>query len=285
MSLHRGRILLSTTLYDPGWVDTEIIGHAKNGGKTELADLGEGGIVEITDNKKADIGVVQFDSVLNPMFPREEFELARASLPADEFEAFYRGRRIGSRTLVYDCFDRPMNTCPRFAIPDEGTRFMGLDFGGTNTAAVKVWEEPTSLRLYVYAEYLAGGRRAGEHADALLLGEPGRPVTYGGAASEGQWRTEFAGGKLPVRQPAVSDFDRGVNRVYATFKQRELIIFEDLTGLLTEIGTYRHKRDRFGNVMNEVEDKNSFHRLDALRYVISSIRPRRTGAKVVRLTE
>jgi hypothetical protein len=134
-------------------------------------------------------------------------------------------------------------------------------------------EEPGNGQLYCYREYLEGNKTAKEHAAALLEGEPGIPFCVGGSKSEGQWRLEFAMGGLSVVPPSVNDVDVGIGRVYAQHKQSGIIYFDDLSGVVDEKGRYRRKRDKNGNVINEIENKNSFHRLDAERYIIGYIRP------------
>jgi Terminase small subunit len=86
----------------------------------------------------------------------------------------------------------------RHELPEQWSRFVGIDFGGVNTAAVFYAAEqkdgkPTG-RLYAYREYKAGERSAAEHIYHLMKGEPRIPYCVGGSKSEGQWRTEFAKG-------------------------------------------------------------------------------------------
>ena len=278
LALHRGRVLIATTLYNLGWVAQQVIDKAVDGGHVSVEQIGLGEL-EFTDNAEADIALIQFDSIINPVYPEAEFEDARNSLPDDEFQMFYRGRKASLRYLIYDAFDRPRHTCPRFNIPDSWRRYLGLDFGGANTAGVFYAEEPKSKVLYAYREYLEGKRTAAEHATALLEGEPGIPLCVGGSKSEGQWRLEFAQGGLPVLAPAIKDVNLGINRVYGQHKRGGIIYFDDLHGVLDEKGRYRRKRDRQGNVTDEIEHKNTFHRLDAERYIIGYVRPvERDGA-------
>lgn len=276
VTLYRGRMLLTTTLYNLGWLKQQVIDKALTGGVTTIEQMGNGGEVEVTDNAATDICLVQFDSIVNPLFPLDEYEHARATMPADEFEMFYRGRVAALRSLIYDCFDRRIDTCPRFAIPPEWKRYMGLDFGGVHTAAVFYAEEPTTGVLYGYREYLAGGRTAKDHVEELLRGEPTRPLCVGGSKSEGQWRDEFRAGGLPVREPEISEVDLGLSRVYGAHKQHKIIYFDDLEGLLDQKGSYKRKRDKTGEITQEIENKNSFHFLDAERYIIGwLIRPKK----------
>lgn len=273
LAIHQGRELITTTLYNLGWVKTHVIDPAQKGGEVTLETLPNGAEVERTDNAGADICLVQFDSIANPTYPVEEYERARAEMPEDEFAMFWRGRVARLRYLIYDIFDTARHVCPPFPIPDDWPRYLGLDFGGVHTAGVFYAEEPGTRRLYCYREYLAGGRTAKGHAEALLRGEPGRPMCVGGSRSEGQWRSEFAAGGLPVREPRISDVNVGINRVYGCHKRDEIVYFEDLVGILAEKGRYRRKRDKSGEPTDDIEDKASFHRLDAERYIVSYIRP------------
>ena len=270
-AIARGRSLITTTLYDPGFVDSEIITRAQNGGETTI-EQHDGAEIEVTNNEGVDIGLIQYDSIINPVYPREEYDAAKDSMPDDEFQAFWRGRRVSSRMMIYDCFNDKLNTCPRFAIPsNQGQRFLGLDFGPVNTAGFYVWDEPGTDKLYVYREYMAGGRTGKEHVEKLLDGEPGRPITYGGSKSEGNWRLELQQGGLGVREPLISDVKLGINIVYAGIKSRKVVFFDDLEGILNEIEKYKYKRDRQGEATEDIQDKNRFHYMDAGRYVLGSI--------------
>jgi hypothetical protein len=260
LSLALGRCLLTTTIYNLGWL------------KTQLYDKAQAG--------DASIEVIQFDSTENPQFPQEEWERAKASLPDWKFNMFYRGRYDRPAGLIYDSFDEVTHTCPRFALPNGWPRYLGLDFGGVNTAALFLAEELPKLdngewdsdnptgRYYLYREYLAGGRTGKEHAEKLIAGEPVTPICVGGSHSEGQWRMEFRAGGLPVREPDVKEVEIGINRVYGAFKQSKLIVFDDCVGLLEELRSYSRKLDDAGEPTETIEDKATYHRLDALRYIV-----------------
>ena len=284
LALSQGPILLTTTLYEYGFLDTEIIAKAQDGGTAEVihTDRGE---MEVTVNKDANIKLIQFDSTINPLYPMEEFERARGDMAADEFEAFMRGRRISSRLLIYDSFDRKLNTCTPFTVPDDWPRWLGIDPGGVNLAGIFLAERPTDQRLFAYREYLGGGKSMGEHWEDLSEGEPAFEMVYCGAPSEGQWRKELRSVGVMTSRPATGDLKLGIQRVYSELKNRRLVFFDDMTGTLDQIVRYRHKRDRAGNVLKEIEAKATYHYLDALRYPVCSIRPTdRMKTKVVRLS-
>ncbi len=236
-----------------------------------------------------DVDFITFASTMNPAFPPEEYARAAASLPRWKFDLFYRGVFARPAGLIYDCFDEGVHVVPRFAVPPEWPRHVGIDFGGTNPAAVFLAEEmvepagpakkgaappahvPTG-RLVAYREYKAGGRTAKEHVAEILKGEPRLPNAVGGSGSEGQWRGEFRAAKLPVREPPVTGPDSvevGINRVYGAVKRGEMLVMDDLRGLVGEFGSYSRETDDQGNVTEKIEAKETYHHLDALRYVIT----------------
>ncbi len=294
LSIHEGRVLLTTTPYDLGWL------------KQRLWDPWIA-----AKRNHPEIEVVRFDSIENPAFPKSEFERARRELPPWKFDLFYRGIFTRPAGLIYSSFDETRHKCPRFSIPPEWPRFMGLDFGGVNTAAIFFAEErapakgdrpaledgytpagmvPTG-RLFAYKEYLAGDRSAAEHCYHLMRGdahnppEPRIPICAGGSASEGQWRREFARGGfvngvqvpgLPIHgvEPLKSQttVEVGINKVFAAFARNELVIFDDLRGMLDELLSYSRELDEMGEPTQKIDAKETFHHCDALRYLISHMK-------------
>jgi hypothetical protein len=273
LSLHQGRILITTTLYNLGWLKNEVIDPAEKSGVKTVETLDNGAEIETTVSTTPSTVLVQFDSIVNPVFPKEEYEAREASMPADEFAMLYRGRVTKLRILIYNCFEARRDKCPRFDIPKTWKRYLGLDFGGVHTAGVFFAEEPETKKLYAYREYLEGGKTGKEHAKALLEGEPMVPVCVGGSQSEDQWRKEFRAGGLPVREPEISEVDLGITRVYGAMRRGEIVWFDDLAGTLDQIGKYRRKRDKSGEITQEIENKNAFHFLDSVRYIIGWLKP------------
>ena len=172
LSIHQGRVLITTTPYDLGWL------------KQKLWDPWRAG--------DPSVEVIRFDSTENPAFPAAEFERARRELPKWKFDLYYRAIFTRPAGLIYDCFDEQAHKVRRFEIPYKWPRFLGLDFGGVHTAGVFYAEEPGTRRLFAYREYKAGERSAAEHIHHLLKGEPRTPICVGGSKSERQWRREFS---------------------------------------------------------------------------------------------
>ncbi len=246
LSIHEGRVLITTTPYTLGWLKNELHDKAKAG--------------------DPDIELVQFESVMNPAFPRSEFERMRASMPRWKFNMMYRGIFERPAGMIYDCFS-DAHKVPRFAIPDAWPRFLGVDFGGVNTAAVYLAQNPDTKAFYMYRTYHHGSRNAGEHAAAMKKGEPGALTAFGGAKSEGQWRSEFKSGGLPIHQPPVWEVEVGIDRVYELFKENRLFIFDDLTAVTDDLESYSRVLNDEGEPTEKIEDKETYHLLDALRYI------------------
>jgi hypothetical protein len=251
LAIAQGRALITTTPYTLGWL------------KSELHDKAA------TD---PDIALINFPSIANPAFRPSEWERAKRDLPGWKFNMFYRGVFDRPAGLIYGCFDRAVHTMPRFTIPDAWPRFVGIDFGGVHTAAVFFAQEHSphglpSGRYIGYREYLEGDRTARQHTEALLAGEPRIPVTVGGSFSEGQWRSEFATAGMPVQKPPISDVEVGINRVYAGLKTGTFVLFDDLVKTIDQVETYSRELDDRGEPTEEIEDKETYHYLDAWRYI------------------
>lgn len=250
LSLARGRALGTTTPYNLGWV------------KTEVYDKWTGG--------DSDFQVVQFPSLFNPLFPREEYDRAKATMPAWRFQMFYDGLFSRPAGLIYDCFD-DLHWIEPFKIPAAWPRYVGIDFGAVNTALLWIAEDVYTDRFIVYRESLRGGLSTREHCRQAKADAEGENVVawVGGAPSEEQQRMDWAAEGVPVMQPLISDVEGGISKIYGLGRTRRLVFFDTLTGTRDEAGTYRRKLDPKGQPLEEIVDKRKFHRLDALRYGVS----------------
>jgi hypothetical protein len=257
LAIHKGRVLITTTPYDLGWLKTCLFDEWVKAGK-----------------KHPEIDVINFDSLANPAFPRDEYERAQRTLPRWKFDMFYRGVFSRPAGLIYSSFDEQHHVVPRFALPKHWPRYLGLDFGGVNTAGVFLAQEQDAHRqatgrYYVYRTYHEGSRSAKAHVEALLANEPMRPHTVGGAGSEDQWRDEFSLAGLSVQEPTVSEVEVGIGRVFAAHAQHQLIVFDDLAEYLDEKNSYSREIDESGNPTEKIEAKETYHIMDAERYIVS----------------
>lgn len=262
LAVHGGRTLITTTLYNLGWIVEDIWRPWKQ------------------EERHPEIEVVRFESRDNPAFPEAEFERIRDTMPAWRFKLHYRAIPTRPAGLIYDPFDRDRDVVERFEIERGWPRYLGLDFGGVNTAAVFYARAPGGGPYFLYREYKAGGRTAEDHVEALLRKDrppehqPPMPmVAAGGSRSEGQWRREFRSAGLGLREPKLSEVEVGIDRVYGFHKRGEIKVFSDCRGYLEEKETYSRELDASGNPTETIEDKHSFHFMDAERYILSHLAP------------
>lgn len=250
LSLSQGPVLITTTPYNLGWLKTEIYDPWRAG--------------------KRDYLVIQADSTVNPAFPQAELERAREMLPAWKFNMFYRGQFGRPAGMIYNDFDEDAHKVEPFPLPVEWPRYVGLDFGANNTALVWLAEDTARSAFYLYRESLEGGKTTPEHARAALkLAQRERVVRWvGGAPSETQQRRDWAAAGVRVSESPIVDVESVIDRVIQLFRQNRLFIFNTCRGTLDEIGRYSRVVDDMGQPTEKIKNKETFHRLDALRYIV-----------------
>jgi hypothetical protein len=272
LALNRGRALLTSTLYDLGWLKQQIIDKANQEGMSKtITKLPNGAEIEFTVNAQAGITLVQFDSISNPQFPQEEYEEAKSLTPGDEFTMFYRGRAGKLRTMIYDCYS-DANKVPTFTPPSTWPRFVGIDPLGQQTAAVWVAYDPVQSKLHVYKEYREpfGITTAGHTANILQMSANEDILGWaGGGPSENQVRVDWTAAGIPLEASPIVDVWLGINWIYALLKAGDLVIHEDCDYLLDELGSYQRKKNAAGDILQDILNKDKYHMLDALRYIIT----------------
>jgi hypothetical protein len=159
-----------------------------------------------------------------------------------------------------------------FSIPSHWLRVVGVDFGATlHNAQVWAAEEPTTGNYYVYREIAQVAKTGPEQAkEAAEYQEPVK-AALGGAPSEDDARLEWGQSGFPIIRPLIHEVEPGIDRVVGLFRQKRLFVFDTLTGLRSELGTYSRELDDAGEPTAKIKDKDKFHRLDALRYLASFI--------------
>lgn len=257
LSINQGRILLTTTIYNLGWLKQVIYDAWERGAK--------------------DIDVISFDSTTNPAFPKAEFERARDTLPQWKFDMFYRGLFTRPAGMIYSDFvnlykDEGGHKVKPFPIPAEWPVWCGVDPGANNTA--KVWVAASDNKFYLMSESLEGEKSTSEHAQSALelAKEKGWNVVMHvvGQPAEKQIRYDWQdAGVFNVTEPPFADVESGIDKIIALLKQHRLFIFDTCTGLLDEIGRYSRVLDDLGEPTEKIKDKEKYHRLDALRYAIA----------------
>lgn len=252
LSLHEGRVLGTTTPYNLGWLKIDVYDRWRNG--------------------NPDFNVIQFASTMNPQFPQAEYERARASLPAWKFEMFYNGNFTRPAGLIYEDFTDAHVVAP-FAIPAGWPWYVGIDPGAVHTAMTWIAKDPAKNVYYLVDESLEGNMTTAGHAAKAMERASNRNVVVWalGAKSEVQQRLDWQQNGVPVVEPAVVDVEAGIDRVIKLLKENRLYVFDNLRGVRDEFGTYSRVVDDFGQPTEKIKDKETFHRLDALRYIVQHV--------------
>jgi len=254
LSINQGRALLASTVYNLGWLKTDVADRAAK--------------------RDPDYEHIQFDSTTNPAFPVEEFERARRTLPAWKFDMQYRGLFTRPAGLIYDSFNSQSHVVPRFDIPKDWPRYVGHDFGPVHMAALFYALDRDTGDLFAYREYLDGGLSVAGHARKLLELSAGEHIMrrVGGAHTEDGWREAFGNALWPIEEPGTDKVDLGIQRVYGWHKTGRLKVFSDLQMYLDEKTRYSWALDDlYRPVQGQIEDKATFHLMDAERYLLSSL--------------
>jgi hypothetical protein len=253
LSLSEGRILGTTTIYNFGWMKSEIYDRWLNG--------------------DPNIEVIQFESLMNPAFPRSEYNRAFETLPLWKFSMLYRGIYSKPAGMVYSDFDTAIHVVSPFEIPGDWARYTGIDPGAIHTALIWLAEDKEHDRYYIYRESLEGDMTTQEHTQkALSQPDASRVVKWiGGSRSERQFRLDWQEAGINVEEPSIADVESGLDRVTALLKTKRLLVFSTCRGIIDEFGRYSRKLDSRGEVTEQIENKSEFHRLDAGRYIISNL--------------
>jgi hypothetical protein len=262
LSLNQGPVLFTTTLYDWGWFKEEVF--------------------DRWAAKDPDYAVVQFDSIMNPAFPRAEYERAERTLPPWKFLLFYRGQYAKPAGLVYDSFNEDICKIQRLweKPPPDWPVFMGHDFGPIHTSGLWYAQEPGTGYLYLYRTYLSYDKmtptRHVEKWKGLSSGENIRKRVGGAGGStstdEG-WREAFRAAGWPISAPLVRDVEIGILRVYGWHKTDRLFVFSDLFEYLAEKHSYSRKLDENYNPTAEIKDRSRYHLMDGERAILSDFQP------------
>ena len=261
LSINQGRVLITTTPYQMGWLQTEVYERC---------------------GVDPDYKLVNFRSIDNPSFPDAEYYRVQKIMPKWQFDMFYNGMFTRPSGLIYSDFvnkecDSELDgdslkitsdghIIRPFSIPAHWKRYCGVDFGDRNPCVMFIAEAPFPEKTYIVYRELFGK----EFANPERIREYGEKVRcIGGALSENDWRDSWAQQKVPVLVPFINDVEAGISHVGSLIKQNRVYIFSTLTETIKEINSYSRQCDDMGEPTDVIADKNKYHRLDALRYVLS----------------
>lgn len=252
VGFYNGRVLITTTPYNLGWLKQDVYDKWKSGDKN--------------------YDVIQFASIENPSYSKEEFERAKVTMPEWKFNMFYLGQFTRPEGLIYKDFNPARHIIEPFDIPKNWRRIVGVDFGYNNpTAAIWIAISPDDI-MYVYREYYKRFKlveESGKEIKRLCEGERIERLYCDPSAPASIEQYKRLG--LPA-QEANNKVKTGIESVITRFKDNRLFIFRGVSNILDEIEDYRWKEHN-----DNIEDepvKEYDHALDALRYGVISIEKR-----------
>jgi phage terminase large subunit len=265
-----GRILITTTLYNYGWIRHLIFDEWKRG--------------------NPDIDVIQFKSIMNPFFSKGEWDNAKRMMPDWKFQMSYCGQFARPLGQIYEHFNESCIVEP-FDISPISYKFVGIDPGITHHSTVWLAELcPDQIEYHnfpladgitpiyvIYDSSLMGSTITTltnkEHADALMMHRdfPMLKTASGGAASEIYFRADYQAAGIDVIKPPFKEVSAGIDVVSALLKTHRLYIFSNQKRLIREFEEYAYKLDIEGEVTPVIQDKERFHGLDSVRYCCGGI--------------
>jgi len=254
LAIHRGRVLGTTTLYNHGWLKTQIYDRWKAGA--------------------SNIAVIQFDSILNPAFPMDEYLEAKATMPEWKFKMRYQGQFDKPAGMIFSDFDESVGIIPPTAIIDTTPIIVGYDPGAVNTASVWLALNKEHNRIILFNEFLDGNISMAEHASLFKHRSAGyaKVRCVGGSRSEKQFRMDMQENKVRIIEPPIVDVEAGLNRIIALMRTDTLRITSNCRNTLAQVREYARKVDAYGEPTPEIDEKSKYHFIDALRYAATLIR-------------
>jgi hypothetical protein len=268
VSIGKGRILITTTLYNHGYLKTQIYDRWEEGDE--------------------DFEVIQFPSYLNPSFPKDEYDEREATMQPWRFLMRYAGKYTKMPNLIFSSFEESM-VVDDFVTPPppDWRRVVGLDFGPVNNVRLYFAHNPIDNRWYLYNEIHEGHRTTRTMCSEVKEVENremiARNVSYiGGGPSEGQIRDDWGDLGVDVLEPDIRFVEPQLDRAVSLVTADSFRVCKKCEGFRDEIGKFKRKTDENGNPLDEILNEKRFHHMAAFRYgaVLMDIRKkRRTGKK------
>lgn len=220
------------------------------------------------------IAVVRFESWMNPLFGREQFEFLRSTRPQWYFDMAYRGIYTRPQGQYYDCWDESKHVRPLLrGVPQDTPILVGCDFGPRNFAATFVYIDPEARQAVVFHSYCPGLRvDTADHVAYIKRICGNNPfMCRGGNASENDWRQEFADHGLVILGPTQRDPETRRTKLYNLLQRVWIQITQNCTKLRREVFELGYKLDDEGEPLPEIADENKYHRHAALTYIVDDI--------------
>jgi len=205
---------------------------------------------------------IQFDSVENPQFPREEFERMKRILSPAEFAMRYRGQFTELEGLVFPNYANCL-TEDSIKYPDAtDTRVGGIDFGWTApSAALTAYLDTVTGKWVIYREFYEVHCLMGKMAESL-----DHQATYYADPSFPKEIEELRSHGISV-EPADNSYLPGIRKVNEYITDGKILASRNICpNLVDEISGFT---DQDGSDRKNKSKPN--HLIDCLRYMVMGI--------------
>ncbi len=266
VSIARGRILYTTTPYVFGWFKREVYDRALR--------------------REFGYRMVNFRSVMNPVFPKEEYHEQKMKMPNWKFVMFYDGIFERPAGQIYDKFDTETCVIKRFNVPLSWMRYVGIDFGPVHTAALFYAVEPNTGNIFLYRTIKTESKMSvhenvvewQKHMHRDTDGNIDESILkrVGGAHGESGWRDAYKAEGWPINEPKITgsgSVELQIDRVYALHKLNKVFVFDDLFEYLDEKESFSRELNEDYQVTDKIENESTFHYMAAERYILSDFTP------------
>jgi PBSX family phage terminase large subunit len=249
LSITKGRAIMTTTPYAVNWFYRDIVSRANRG--------------------ESEYEVIQWSSIDNPAFPKDEYERRKKELSKAVFERRYCGLFTRLEGLVYPEFDEEVHVVDSFDIPSGWLKFGGLDFGKSNPNAIEcIASDPETKIFYVYREFYQAETLLKTLSQYLHNQDLAYVLADTQAAQNIMELNKFYGNRNV--KTADKNKDTGIARIRGLLADGRLKFLRGrCEKLIEEIQEYHYAppdADGFNN--DKTVDKNN-HCVDALRYAFS----------------
>ena len=181
--------------------------------------------------------------------------------------------------IVYSQFTEALHKIPYYVPRPEENQIHVMDYGFRNPTAILYAATDYDGITRIYDEYYESGKLISYitknyqtnqwHKKARKIADPSIWNRQRDGLSVGD---EFNSYGLNWSE-ANNDVMQGINRVNELFRTKRLLICENCVNTIREIGDYKWKELKPGDVRNEYEEpiKRNDHAMDALRYLANDI--------------
>lgn len=212
----------------------------------------------------------------NPYIDPKELEEERETYDPDTFAQEFLGEFKKMKGLVYSEFSREVHVVSPSQVPDDGMRYLGVDFGFVNPLAVLYVLVDYDNNWWVYDEIYERGLKTKQAVNIIKRKMNDQYFTGKvGDSAAAQEIANFADHGLHVDavKKGKDSIKAGIQLIHnqlaileATGKPK-LFISANCTNLIWEFETYRYPEEKEDKNAPEEPIKEDDHAMDALRYI------------------